>query len=85
MKKRKQIIGKPAEKPEYCCKFCELELTDEEIEEIKLIDMFTQRVIDADVCEENIYDILLELFRIGRNIGFNDCKDSLVEVLLDEE
>jgi len=33
MNKRKQIIGKPVEKFECCCKVCELDMDDQEIEE----------------------------------------------------
>ena len=83
MNKRKQIIGKPAEKFECCCKVCELDMDDQEIEESKLINEYVDRILKTDGCPKEIYDILMSLFCIGKDVGWTDHKDLMIEFLSD--
>ncbi len=80
MQKRKQIIGKSAEKFKYITthsrpKVCELDMDDQEIEEFKLINEYVDRILKANGCSKEIYDILMSLFCIGKNVGWTDHKD----------
>jgi len=77
---RKKVIGKSMEYSEYDC-----ELTDQEIEEIRMIDNFSQAIIDVDGCEEYTFNILMELYMIGKNVGWADHKDLIIEFLSDIE
>jgi hypothetical protein len=81
---RKQIIGKSVEKFECCCKVCELDMEDQEIEESKLIKEYVDRILKTDVCPKEIYDILMSLFCIGKDVGWTDHKDLMIEFLSDE-
>ncbi len=90
MQKRKQIIGKSAEKFKYITthsrpKVCELHMDDQEIEESKLINEYVDRILKANGCSKEIYDILMSLFCIGKDIGWVDHKDLMIEFLSDIE
>jgi hypothetical protein len=82
---RKQIIGKSVEKFECCCKNCELEMSDQEIEEMKMLNKFVDMILETYGYPEEIYDILSILFRIGKDIGWGDYKDMMIEFLSDIE
>jgi len=58
---------------------CADKLSDQEIEELKLIAHFTDEVLKREGCPDCTFDLLRELFSIGKEIGWNDCEEELVE------
>ena len=84
---RKKVIGRPVEDFECDCGDCkyENELDDQEIEEIKMIAEFTNAVIEANGCFECSFEILSRIYNIGKEIGWDDCRDMLVGILEDDE
>ena len=63
------------------CEECNCkEMTDQEYEEIKLLSSFTEKVLEREGCPSCTFDLLLELYLIGKQIGFGDCKDYIKEM-----
>lgn len=85
---RKVVVGKFADSECDNCGFMdnmdndyEYNLSDQEIEEIKMISEFAEDIIENDLCEDCVFEILLKVFMIGKEIGFDDARDLMSEIL----
>jgi len=77
---------------EYCddddcgdCNECvcnQEEFTDQQIEEIKMIESFAYRIENVNCdCGCEMRNLLYELFSIGKNVGWNDHRDYMKELM----
>jgi hypothetical protein len=87
---RKVVVGRAVEVNKCGCDCCdefdcECDLTDQEIEEIKMISEFAEDIIENDLCEDCVFEVLLKVFTIGKEIGFDDARDLMSEILGDLE
>jgi len=58
------------------------EFTDQQIEEIKMIETFAYRIENVDCdCGCEMRNLLYELFSIGKNVGWNDHKCFMKELM----
>ena len=63
-----------------CCD-CKDELTDQQIEEIKLITSYVKDVLETEGCPNCIFDLLSQIYFIGKEVGWDDCKEYVKEIL----
>jgi hypothetical protein len=71
-----ELVEEDEEECDGDCENCiECDLTDEEKEVVNLIDSYVEKVQETGGCPGCIFDILLEGFYQGRDIGYEDCKE----------
>ena len=63
-----------------CCD-CKDELTDEKIEEVKLITSYVKDILETEGCPNCIFDLLIDLFSIGKDIGWNNHRCFIQELM----
>lgn len=65
------------------CEECkqEVKLTPEEQYECEMLGDFVDRILDAQGCPHCIFDALMDLYYIGKEDGYEDCEEDLMEFL----
>ena len=61
------------------------ELTDEEEEELRLIEEYLTDILQVAGCPQHTFEILLELAYTFKEVGFQDARDLMASVLDDME
>lgn len=65
------------------CEECkkEIELTAEEQYECEMLGDFVDRILDSHGCPNCIFETLYDLYYIGKEDGYDDCEEDLMEFL----
>jgi hypothetical protein len=67
---------------EECREYCpENELTAEEQYECDMLGDFVDRILDSQGCPNCIFEALMDLYYIGKEDGYDDCEENLMEFL----
>ena len=61
--------------------YCNDEFSDQQIEEIKLITSYVKDVLETEGCPNCIFDLLSQIYFIGKEVGWDDCKEYVKEIL----
>jgi len=60
---------------------CENQISSEKLEELKLIAHFTDEVLKREGCPECTFELLADLYIKGKNIGWNNHKEFMRELM----
>jgi len=63
------------------CECCNDEISDQQIEEVKLITSYVKDVLETEGCPNCIFDLLSQIYFIGKEVGWDDCKEYVKEIL----
>jgi hypothetical protein len=71
-----EFAGYEEDKPKQ-----EIKLTPEEQYECDIFSDFTDRILESQGCPRCIFDAIMDIYYIGKEDGYDDCEEDMMEFL----